>query len=103
MASTSANDTNEKHFQDTQDKLQQPEEQDPVEPEQTLSRQEWHKLCPTSQPLISMMTPANAFALAEALKEKRQDKTGKCQLSSKTYTYGRNIIENLTNRGCKIS
>lgn len=50
-----------------------------------------------------MMTPANAFALAEALKEKRQDKTGKCQLSSKIYTYERNIIENLTNRGCKIS
>lgn len=86
-SSSTADDNNiaDSDVVDTQDAKDQPPQS---EEEQTLSGQEWHKLYPSSQPMISMMTPDKAFQLAEALREKRQDKTGKIRC------YGAFAIDN---------
>ncbi|KAI5735303.1 hypothetical protein M8J77_016827 [Diaphorina citri] len=60
----------------TEDIPTNPQTEDQDTPGKTTS-QEWHKLYPSSQPMIPMMTEGKAFELAEALKEKRQDKTGR--------------------------
>ncbi|KAL1456564.1 hypothetical protein WDU94_001285 [Cyamophila willieti] len=62
--------------QQSQEMVNQFREEDGAQ-EEAVSELTWHKLYPSTQPLIPMMAEDKAYELAEALKEKRQDKTGR--------------------------